>query len=352
MKLFPTPDGKAGTDHIDAMIESAQSELEQMYGQLAKLKTLEYGVGRAVATSDFGDSKVRFLSQKRECEAQVCFHGGRALELALNVVHARATDRILGRDYSGAPDTVGKERRGGHAVKKIYDLIVEESSDKDVEGALEDVYQQVLHAGINEVHLDDRLIWSFFHREDCPFRETVSGGWYAGAETTQDNVGERDSLFGPIDLSQTDFSKMNCETLPEFLGKADVTYYEIEGRRRDLRWANYASRDHQHGRPYVVIGTDFFARLVAKIIALSSNWQWTWHPDFRERWHRRHQANIADRIDGLLNQNYSGKANLPEMNTTDESIKFWSMKHASYPDDYSHLHKKTHRVSIKECPVR
>ena len=54
----------------------------------------------------------------------------------------------------------------------------------------------------------------------------------------------------------------------------------------------------------------------------------------------------------MLNQNYSGKANLPEMNTTDESIKFWSMKHASYPDDYSHLHKKTHRVSIKECPVR
>ena len=138
MKLFPTPAGRAGTDHIDAMIESAQSELEQMYGQLAKSRTLEYGVGRAVATTHFGDSIVRFLSQKRECEAQVCFHGGRALELALIVVHARATDRILGRDYSGAPDSVGKERRRGHRVKKTYDQIIEESNDKDIEHALED----------------------------------------------------------------------------------------------------------------------------------------------------------------------------------------------------------------------
>ena len=176
----------------------------------------------------------------------------------------------------------------------------------------------------------------------------MRGGWYGGAETTRDNVHERDSLFGPVDLSQTEFSKMNCETFPEFLQKADATYYEIEGRRRDMRWAGYSSRDHQHGRPYVAIGTEFFARLVAGIIALSSNSQWTWHPDFKERWHRRLQANVGDRIKGLLNQNYRGEANLPEMNSIEESVRFWSTKHASYPDDYDHLHRKTHRVSIKD----
>lgn len=46
METFPAPPGKAGWYQLHAMIESVQSELEQMFSQRAKLDSLTCGVGR------------------------------------------------------------------------------------------------------------------------------------------------------------------------------------------------------------------------------------------------------------------------------------------------------------------
>ena len=51
MQWFSTPTGEAGADRLDVMEESIQAAIEQMFLQLAKRKSLAFGVGRTVAKS-------------------------------------------------------------------------------------------------------------------------------------------------------------------------------------------------------------------------------------------------------------------------------------------------------------
>lgn len=71
----------------------------------------------------------------------------------------------------------------------------------------------------------------------------------------------------------------------------EVHKADSQGKRKDMRWAHYFARDHEYGRPYVMTGIKFFTRLTKGVIRLS-NQQWTWYPEFRQRWHRRNQYNI------------------------------------------------------------
>ena len=87
MQMFETPEGCAGSDQLYGMIESVHVELEQMFWQVAKLDTLSFGAGRTVYEDSIGDNKVRLEAHTRECQAQMTFHAGRALELAMHIVY-------------------------------------------------------------------------------------------------------------------------------------------------------------------------------------------------------------------------------------------------------------------------
>lgn len=99
MKTYQTPPGRAGADQINAMEESVNTQLEQMFHQAAKRNTLDYGVGRTTMISGGADDTLRLDAQKRECDGSIVFHAGRALELALHVVYARGADRIMDSMY-------------------------------------------------------------------------------------------------------------------------------------------------------------------------------------------------------------------------------------------------------------
>ena len=350
MRIFVPPLGKAGSNQIDAIIESAHAELAQMFDQVARKRTLEHGVGRTVGTTDLADSKIQLKAQKRECEAQIAFHGGRALELALQVVYARAADRIIGREYPGVCAELMKRDRSSHSLKRLHDRMVEEFADRDMESALEDAYQCAVHSGIVDVFLDEKLLFWFFRPEDDePFREKVDGGMMRGAEMTSDHA-DRESVFGLVASPNTAFSEMPYRTFPLFLEKVDAVYYEsdVDGKRRNIRWTNYTARDHEYGRPYVVIGPGFFARLVGQIVALSND-QHLWHPDHRQRWHERRHYNIDDIVRIHLTQNWDGSVELPEIRSVEEAIdELLSIKRHPYPEEYDHLHKPWRRVSKRE----
>ncbi len=339
MKIFGTPKGRAGCDQVDAIVESAQSELEQMFHQAAKKRAIDHGVGRTVDTTDGSDSKIQLDAQKRECEAQIAFHGGRAVELALHVVYARAADRIIGREYPGVCRRLIAKDTRSHSLKYLYDRMLEEFSDRDMKSALEHAYQESFHKGIVDLFLDEKPLWSFFPREDdVPFREVSKGGMFRGAEMTHDH-----SRFVFLeDPGESDFMRMPCDSFPTFLKKADAVYYEsdVKGKRRNMRWTNYTARDHEYGRPYVVIGSEFFARLVGNIIKLSDE-QWLWHPDFRVRWHERRHYIIDDTLKIHLMQNYNDKTEVPEIRSAQEAADDAATRYDNnYPEDYRSRHRE------------
>ncbi len=87
-----------------------------------------------------------------------------------------------------------------------------------------------------------------------------------------------------------------------------------------MRWAHYSARDHEYGRPYVVIGTKFFARLVRGVIGLSHR-EWTWDKGFARRYHERRQYSTRKLMEAHAMQNFREKIDFPEMISIDESLK-------------------------------
>ena len=341
MKQFTTPTGKAGHDQIDGMIESVNSELRQMFSQVAEFNALEHGVGRAVMTADAPSGKIRLNAQKRECQAQIVFHGGRALEIALHVVYARGADRIMGREYPGVSEKQMKKDRKNHCLKSLYDLIVTEFSDRNMKEAFEDVYQTALHSGVTDLYLDHDLIWSFLFSDSVPFKEIQRNAMMDGSEMTLDHSDGFRSLFGPSSGVYSTFTQMPDDSFESFLAKADAVYYEGDntGKRRNMRWAGYSARDHEYGRPYVIIGTEFFGRLVNGIVKLSDE-QWTWDDGFKERWHTRRLYIINNIMNSHANQNYKSPVDLPEMISVEESMRRADEWKPNYPENYTHLHQK------------
>ena len=302
MRTYQKPPGEdVGSDQIEAMGEAVNSHLEQMFNQAAKRSLLDFGVGRTTIKANTHDT--RLDAQRRDCDARTMFHAGRALEIALHLVYACGTNRIMGREYPGvSKDEMNKDRKGGHGLGLVYHRILGEIKGRDMKNALEIAYQRALHKGIIDISLDDELIASFMLAKDTPFRETRIGGMSAGVEYTLDHSSHQDLIFPTQTTSE--FSEMPYTTFEQFLRKADAAYYEsdLSGKRRDMRWADYSWRDHEYGRAYTVVGIEFFARLVNEIVNLSHQ-HWVWDTDLVERWWMRHQDLVVDLMETLAGQN-------------------------------------------------
>ncbi len=316
MQTFETPRGEAGSDQLIAMEESIRSQLEQMFDQKAKRDSIALGLSGRLR-SDFADEKIRIDARIRECEALMTFHAGRALELALHVLYARGTNRILGREFCGMTqdqkDRVVKDRKS-HSLSKVYQLILEDVADEDIKIALEDRYQKSLHEGMIDVTIDDELNCTFLNGEDIPFGERVMGGLVDGTEKTFDQSDAIRSVFPRVE--ESGFSKMSSTTFEEFLKKADLVYYG----QNNARWAHYTARDHQYGRQYIVVGTKFFARLVKRITALSGQ-AWVWDEKLLRRFIARREYLLTKRVETLLMQNFSDAVELPSFKSEDEVIE-------------------------------
>ena len=150
--------------------------------------------------------------------------------------------------------------------------------------ALERVYQEALHSGVFDVHLNGKLVGSFIRAGGVPFKSAMNARLLDGAEMTLDysrlalkseeeisqmgNLEYHSAFPGVRGLAAKIFSgnKAALEsefdqqpgTFVSFLDQADTLYYEVDGKRKDMRWSDYAARDHEYGRPYAVIGVDFF----------------------------------------------------------------------------------------------
>lgn len=344
MRVFETPVGGAGWDQLYGMIESVHAELEQMFWQDAKLDGLTLGVGRTVHVDSTADSKVRLDAQKRECQAQITFHAGRALELAMHIVYACGTDRIMGRDYPGVDEKqLGKDRRS-HNLTALYQRIRSELTGRNISSAFEEVYLEALHKGVTDLYLDDDLRCSYLLDDDQPFVVQNKRSVIDGAEMTLDHSDVGRSLSaGGKEISE--FQQLRFQTFDEFLKKADAVYYrdDTKGQRGNMRLAHYSARDHEYGRPYVVAGTKFFARLVKGVAGLA-NQQWTWHPDFRLRWHQRRQYIVENLVRIHMQQSYQEDAEPPEMKPVEqmEALSQWPYdgKKFRQPQAYKNLHKK------------
>ncbi len=344
MLTFETPSGRAGWDQVYGMMESVHAELEQMFWQRAKLDTMSHGVGRTVYSDSPGDGKVRLDAQTRECQAQMTFHAGRALELAMQVVYACGVDRIMGRAYPGIDKQELRKDRNSHKLSQLYRRITSEFTGRNMCDALEEVYKEALHKGVTDLYLDDELHNSYLLDDDQPFIVDNKRSVIDGAEMTLDYAGLGRSLSsGRKEISQ--FEQLPLQTFCEFLKKADAVYYadDTDGQRRNMRWAHYSARDHEYGRPYVVAGIRFFARLVNGMIGLS-NQQWTWDPDFRRRWHERRKYIVDTIVKTHIDQSYLGDPELPQMKPIEqmESLYQWSTdgKRFRRPDAYKYLHKR------------
>ena len=351
MKTYQTPPGHAGSDQVNAMEESVNAHLEQIFHQVAKRNALDYGVGRT--TMDFGeaDSTLRLDAQKRECEGSIAFHAGRALELALHIVYARGADRILGREYPGVPKAQINEDRKSHSLAEIHLRIVEDLTGRNMADALEDVYQHALHEGVADLFVDEKFVRSVRLIDDTPFRVKKIRKMVGGAEMTVDHSLTPFGMPpGPRD-EMSDFREMPEETFEDFLKKADSVYYsgDISKKRKNIRWEHYSARDHEYGRSYVVIGTKFFARLVRGIISLTHQ-RWMWDEGFARRQCERHLYLVKKRMKGLADQNFREEINLPEMISIDEWLKRYTAMGGppkkSSKHDYDFLHAKW-RISPK-----
>ena len=344
MYVFETPTGRAGWDQVYGMMESVHAELEQMFWQVAKLDGLSLGVGRTVHVDSTADSKVRLDSQMRECQAQITFHAGCALELAMNIVYACGADRIMGRDYPGMESKELRKDRRNHNLSWLYQRIQDELKDRNMCKAFEEVYQEALHKGVTDLYLDDELYGSYLLGDDQPFIVHNKRSVIDGAEMTLDHADWGLSLSSGV-KEMFQFEKLPLQTFSEFLEKADAVYYrdDTKGKRGNMRLAHYSARDHEYGRPYVVAGTKFFARLVKGVVDLS-NQQWTWHPDFRLRWHHRRQCTIDSLVRAHFEQSYQGDAEPPEMKPIEqmETLFQWGRdgKRFRQPQAYKNLHGK------------
>ena len=339
MKWFPTPPGEAGSDQLDAMEESIQAAIEQMFWQVAKRDSLTFGVGRTTEKSSGSpDRDMRLDAQKRECDGLIVFHAGKALETSLQVTYAKVNNRIPGREYPGvSKDQIQQDRRT-HRLEALYDDILNSLDAnpglrKEVEDEFESVYQTAFHKGVQDLIVNGELVDRFFLVEDAPFRETKSGGLRHGAAVTMDHSNVRQILM-PAD-GESDFSRLPCGNFREFLHKADVAYYG----HRNMRWSHYSARDHERGRPYVVVGTRFFARLVRGLVEMADE-QWIWDEEFARRWHERRRTIVGDQVRIHIKQSYTVTPELPELVSADEMMKSFRSERSTRTDDYDSIHVK------------
>ncbi|MCY4003292.1 MAG: hypothetical protein OXF33_06275 [Rhodospirillales bacterium] len=339
MPLFQTPKGEAGSDQLDAMEESIQGAIEQMFWQVAKRESLVFGVGRSAAKSSANpDWDMRLDAQKRECDGLIVFHAGKALETSMQLIYAKVNNRIPGRDYPDVSSKQMKRDRRTHKLAVLYDEILQSVETKpelreQIIDEFESLFQTAYHKGVNDLIVDDNVVRRFSHVEDAPFRETSIGGIRRGVELTMDHS-TFDELLMPLE-SDSEFSRRPCGNFHEFLVKADEAYYG----QHTMRWAHYSARDHERGRPYVVVGTRFFARLVQGLVGMAAE-QWMWHTQLARRWHERRRMNIEDLVGGIFKQSFVGKPELPAMITVDEMMESHRSMRSSRTDDYDSLHVK------------
>ena len=339
MHWFQTPKGEAGSDQLDAMEESIQAAIEQMFWQVAKRESLVFGVGRtAMKSSGNPDRDLRLDAQKRECDGLIVFHAGKALETSLQLIYAKVNNRILGREYPNVSSRQMKRDRRTHRLAVLHDDILQSVDTrpelrKQIADEFESLFQTTYHKGINDLMVDDKLVHRFFLLEDAPFREARIGGLRHGVELTLDHS-TFDQLLMPLD-SESEFSDRPCRNFKEFLVKADEAHYG----RHDMRWAHYSARDHERGRPYVVVGTRFFARLVQGLVGMAAE-QWMWHPQLARRWHERRCMIVENVVKGHMAQSFTGNPELPNMTAVDEMMESFRSMRSSRTDDYDSLHGK------------
>lgn len=106
-----------------------------------------------------------------------------------------------------------------------------------------------------------------------------------------------------------------------------------------MRWAHYSARDHERGRPYVVVGTRFFARLVRGLVAMSDE-QWMWDEQFARRWHDRRQVIVRDLVRVHLQQSFEGEPQMPDSIPADVMMESFRSERSSRTDDYDSIHVK------------
>lgn len=327
MQTFVTPEGKAGIDQVIAIQESVQSNIERMFQCIATRESIQYGVGRnAKAKSDFAD-QARLDARKRECDASITFFAGRALELSLHALYASGADRILGREYPDASKKEIEKERKTHSLYRLYQRICKDLNNRNIQVALDNGYKRALHKGIQEiVSQEDVCMYSILDSEDCPFRVKKIGRIVDGAEMTLDHLSNFSDLIFP-QKNQSDFEKLSYETFEKFLLRSDEVYYASDfsdedgnAQRKNMRWEHYSYRDHEYGRPYHVVGTKFFARLVQEVITLA-NESWTWSESFARRFFKRRQYVIKNKINQLIVQSFGKELDLPEMIGIEEEIR-------------------------------
>ena len=349
MQWFATPTGEAGADRLDAMEESIQAAIEQMFWQLAKRNSLSFGVGRTAAkSSDSPDHDGRLDSQKRECDGLIVFHAGKALETSLQIIYAKINNRILGREYPGVSADEMRQDRSTHSLAALYDRILDSfrtRSDlrKKLEDEFESAYQTAYHEGVIDLRIDGELRDQFFLVEDAPFREARMGGLRRGAEITIDNSSTRQLLM-PIE-EESDFSRLPCRNIKEFLTKADAVYYG----HRNMRWAHYSARDHQRGRPYIAVGTRFFARLAQNLVELA-NQQWMWDEQLARRSHERRRLIIGNLVRGHIRQSFTENPELPEMISVDDMMASFRSLKSLHTDNYDSLHERWTYNKVTQDP--
>ncbi len=338
MMTFHTPLGRAGSDQIDAMEESVNAHIEQMFTQRARRDLLLHGVGKAKT-----GSSSRLEAQKRECDGQIVFHAGRALELSMQIVYARGADRIMGREYPGIDKKALRRDLKSHSLLGLYTRVIDELDRPDLSKAFEHKYQEAIHKGVISIYIGDQLLVSMYGQDQWPFAETLMGGLTDGEEHTMDHSTFRDLFVRPDGTSP--FAQMPEHTFKEFLGKADSVYYERdvpgEEHRRNMRWGAYAARDHEVGRPYVTVGVYLFSRLVQGIVRLGKE-PWIWHPDFLERAIERRRYHVREKLKNLAMQTLTEKVDWPEVISAKRMMKQWDHK-PRLPEigkgNYDRLHK-------------
>ena len=136
---------------------------------------------------------------------------------------------------------------------------------------------------------------------------------------------------------------MSEDTFKDFLAKADVTYYG----GKNMHWARYSARDHEYGRPYVVIGSEFFARLVQGIVQLSNHAE-VWDERFSRRFHERRQYNVMELMKAHAKQNFNERIEFPPMIPIDEVIEGHHRTLQCSGSRYDLLHQKLELNSTRK----
>ena len=283
---------------------------------------------------------MRLDAQRRECEATVVFHAGRALELALHVLYARGADRILGRDYPGVPEDQVRQDRKTHSLVCLHSRIVKELDGRDMDAALEQEYQKALNKGILDIFIDGKRANGVYLPENKPFKEVRISKVMDGAEMTLDHLKDSADLIGFTEV-ESEFTELSEDTFVEFLKKADVAYYG----KKNMRWAHYTARDHEYGRPYIIIGSEFFARLAQGIVKLS-NQQWTWDKNYLRRFHERRQYNIAKIMEAHAQQNFLDPVDFPCMKSVDKMMEDHVFKPEFISSFNDHYRNKRERLEF------